>query len=357
MLERFATILFPSVLYVQLFFRIHLLQMAINPTFRQLEVFLAVARTLSFSKASRLIHLSQPGLSSAVRKLEDAIGARLFDRNTRNVILTPAGAELLAVADDILNDFDFALTRVRDYLGGKRGRIAIAASPSLAAGFLPEVIATFQKTYPGIALQLYDTLSERCIDMVRSGKVDLALTPEKRTDPNLAHRDLFRDHLILFCRHDHPLAERRTVTWRELAPFSHISVRRSSSVRGLVDAAFAKVNASLRPAFEVEHAATAIGLVTSGIGIAVLPHSVIKQANLGPVVYRRVIEPEIHRDICAISLKSRSLAPAAEAFILTCIERQAMLRSTPGQRPPAKVRAGRANGVQADSKSVQGNID
>ncbi len=346
-----------SVLYVQLFFRIHLFQMAINPTFRQLEVFLAVARTLSFSKASRLIHLSQPGLSSAVRKLEDTIGARLFDRDTRNVILTPAGSELLAVADDILNDFDFALTRVRDYLGGKRGRIAIAASPSLAAGFLPGVIATFQQMYPGIALQLYDTLSERCIDMVRNGKVDIALTPEKRTDPNLAHRELFRDHLVLFCRSDHPLAKQRTVTWRQLASFSHISVRRSSSVRELVDAAFARVNATLRPAFEVEHAATAIGLVTSGLAIAVLPHSVIKQANLGPVVYRRITEPEIHRDICAISLKSRSLAPAAEAFILTCIERQKSLRPTAKQPPSANVKGKRGSTHRVVLKPVPGHDD
>ncbi|MGP1679519.1 MAG: LysR family transcriptional regulator, partial [Burkholderiales bacterium] len=291
------------------------------------EVFLAVARTLSFSKAGQLIHLSQPGLSSAVRKLEDTIGARLFDRDTRNVILTPAGAELLAVADELLNDFDFGLARVRDYLGGKRGRVAIAASPSLAAGFVPDIIAIFQRTYPGIALQLHDALSERCVDMVRNGKVDIALTPEKRTDPSLAHRELFRDRFVLFCRSDHPLAKRRSVTWRQLVSFSHIAVNRSSSVRELVDAAYARANATLRPAFEVEHASTVIGLITSGLGVAVLPHSVIKQANLGSVVYRRITQPEIHRNICIISLKSRTLAPAAEAFIRTCIEHQAALRT------------------------------
>lgn len=301
--------------------------MAISPTLRQLEVFLAVAHTLSFSKASQLVHLSQPGLSSAVRKLEDAIGTRLFDRDTRNVILTPAGAELLAVADDLLNDFDFALTRVRDYLGGKRGRIAIAAAPSVAAGFLPEVIATFQRMYPGIALQLHDIFSELCIDMLRNGKVDLALAPEKRVDPTLSHRDLFRDHLVLFCRSDHPLAKRRTVTWRQLASFSRISVRGPSSVRHLVDAAYARANATLHPAFEVERVSTAIGLITSGLAVTVLPHLMIKQVNLGPVVYRRITGPEIHRDICAITLKSRSLAPAAEAFIRTCIEYQAKLRA------------------------------
>lgn len=303
--------------------------MAINLTLRQLEAFLAVARTLSFSKASRLIHLSQPGLSSAVRKLEDAIGTRLFDRDTRNVTLTPAGAELLSVADDLLNDFDFALDRVRDYLGGKRGRIAIAAAPSVAAGFLPEVIAKFQRLYPGIALQVHDTFSERCIEMLRNGKVDLALGPEKRIDPTLLHRDLFRDHLVLFCRSDHPLAKRRTVTWRQVASCDCISIRGPSSMRVLVDAAFARTSAKLRPAFEVEFVSSAIGLVTSGLAVVVLPHLMIKQVNLTSVVCRRITGPEIHRDICAITLKSRSLAPAGEAFIQVCIDHQASRQATP----------------------------
>ena len=107
-------------------------------------MFLAVAHTLSFSKAGELVHLAQPGPSGAVRKLEDAIGARLFDGNTRNVVLTPAGIELLTVADVLLKDFDFALERVRDYLGGKRGRITIAASPSLSASFVPGASADEQ---------------------------------------------------------------------------------------------------------------------------------------------------------------------------------------------------------------------
>lgn len=301
--------------------------MAINPTLRQLEVFLAVAHTLSFSKASELVHLSQPGLSGAVRKLEDAIGARLFDRNTRNVVLTPAGIELLAVAEGLLKDFDFALERVRDYLGGKRGRITIAASPSLSAGFLPGAIAMFQRTHPSIEVQLHDMFSELCIDMVRSGKADLALTPEKRVDPSLSHRELFRDRLVLLCKSDHPLAQRRTVTWRQLVPYKYISFKPTSSVRHLVDAAYVRANAPLHPAFEVEHLGTAIGLIANGLAVVVIPHSMTAQINLGPVVYRRITGPEIHRDICVITLKSRSLAPAAEVFIRTCVEHQEYLRA------------------------------
>jgi LysR family transcriptional regulator, carnitine catabolism transcriptional activator len=308
-----------------------------SPTLRQLEAFLAVARTLSFSKASEVVHLSQPGLSGAVRKLEDTVGARLFDRNTRNVVLTPAGTELLSMAEHLLTDLDFALERMRDYLGGKRGRVAVAAVPSIAAGFVPDVIAKFERAYPGITLQLHDALSEHCLEMLRSGRVDVALTPEKRGDPTLAHQQLFRDHLVLFCRADHPLAKQRTVTWTQIAPLKHIATRRTSSVRDAVDGAFAKVKQQVRPAFEVEHASTAIGLVASGLAVAVLPHSVIRQASLGPVVHRRITEPEIHRNICIVTLKSRSLPPAAEAFIQSCFEHQKTVKgaSTLARKAPA----------------------
>jgi DNA-binding transcriptional LysR family regulator len=307
--------------------------MTINITLRQLEVFIAVARTLSFSEAGKTIHLSQPALSAAVHKLEESVGARLFDRNTRNVALTPVGSELLGVADELLRHFESELASVRDYLGGKRGRLAVAASPSLASGFLPEVVASFQRSYPGVGLHLHDALSDLAIDLVRSGKVDLALAPEKRDDPALTHRTLFHDHLVLLCGADHPLAKQRTASWRQLVPFSHIAFRRTSSVRQLVDAAYTREKSTLRPAFEVEHLDTMVGFVANGLGVGVLPYSLIKRVKLGPVIYRRITAPEIHREICLVTAKSRSLSPAAEAFIQTCVRHSEQRRTTSNDRP------------------------
>lgn len=294
--------------------------MTINVTLRQLEVFIAVARALSFSEAAKAIPLSQPALSAAIHKLEEAIGARLFDRDTRNVALTPVGSELLTVAEDLLQHFDAELASVRDYLSGRRGRVAVAASPSLASGFLPEVVASFQRAYPGVGLQLQDAFSDLAIDMVRSGKVDLALAPEKREDPALTHLTLFHDRLVLLCRTDHPLAKQRTVSWRQLVAFSHVAFRRTSSVRQLVEAAYTRENSTLRPVFEVEHLDTMVGFVANGLGVGVLPYSLMRRVKLGPVVYRRVTAPEIHREICLVTQKSRSLSPAAEAFSQTCIK-------------------------------------
>ncbi len=101
------------------------------------------------------------------------------------------------------------------------------------------------------------------------------------------------------------------------------------------------MNPALRPAFEVEYVSSAFGLITSGLGVAVLPQSMVDQVNQGRVVYRQITAPEIHRDICAITLKSHSLAPAAEASIRTCVEHQAKLRATAAGRDPANGPSGR----------------
>src|SRR5262249_50305812 len=154
-----------------------------------------------------------------IRKLEDIVGAQLFDRTTRKVALSPVGAELLDVTVNLFQDFESALAHLRDYVEGKRGRLTIAAAPSLAAVFLPEIIASFERDNARITIQVHDALAEAAIELVRTGKADLAIAPERFEDKELTHRELFRDDLVLLCRVDHPLARRRVVKWRELQSF------------------------------------------------------------------------------------------------------------------------------------------
>jgi LysR family transcriptional regulator, carnitine catabolism transcriptional activator len=293
--------------------------MSINVTLRQLEAFLAVARTLNFSAAAAQVHLSQPALSAAIKKLEDTVGAKLFDRDTRNVALTPVGKEMLGVADRLLTDFDGAFEGVLAFLGGKRGRLAVACAPSVAAGFLPEVVAAFQRSHPDVALQVSDRVSDECLALLRDGKVDLALVPKEKDDPEFEYRELFRDQMVLVCRADHALAARKTVTWRSLLPYSHIAFRPSGAVRHLVEAAFAGLNAKLRPVFEVDQVGTMVGFTANGLGVCVLPYSLVQQLRLEPLVFRRILSPELRRSICLTTLKSRTPSPAAEAFSRACI--------------------------------------
>ncbi len=316
--------------------------MSIKLTLRQLEAFLAVAKTLNFSQAATQVHLSQPALSATIRKLEDAIGGRLFDRNTRNVALTPVGTEVVAIADRLLGDFDAAFAGVRSFLEGKRGRVSVAASPSLAADFVPEVVAAFQRTHPLVELQVHDALSDDAIALVRARKADLALAPETAIDPDLAQRQLFRDHLVLVCRRDHPLANGPAVTWKALLPFGLVTMKSTSSIRHLVEQTYVQHGVALRPAFEVEYATTLISFVARGLGIGILPFSLVPLLESSQLTHRRIGKPEIYRTLCVVNLKSRTPSPAADAFIQACIQQSALRRK-------ANRQAGTPRDPQGDS--------
>jgi len=286
---------------------------------RQMEVFRAVATTLSFSMAARQVHLSQPALSAAIRKLEHQLDASLFDRSTRHVTLTPVGSELLSAVESVFGNIEAAMGGVADFVAGRRGRLSVAATPSLAAAFLPEVVAAFETRHPGIGLQLHDVLSDHAIAMVREGRADLALAPRSPADEGLAQRALFKDSLMLLCRSDHPLAAARSTTWRTVLPHRLIGLKGNSSVRQLIEAAYIEQGSTLRPAFEVENASTLIGFVANGLGVGVLPLSLLPLVRVGQVTYRRITKPELHRTVCVITARGRALSPSAQAFVELCL--------------------------------------
>ncbi|UHL65255.1 LysR family transcriptional regulator [Paralcaligenes sp. KSB-10] len=305
-------------LSVQFIYVINLFVMKINITFRQLEAFVALARTLNFSEAAKNVYLSQPALSAAIRKLEERVDAVLFDRTTRTVILTPIGAELLVVVSRMLDDFDSSLSSISDLVSGKRGSLAISAAPSLAATFLPEVLNAFQQKYPEIALRVHDALSEVSIELLKAGTVELALAPAKFLDEDLVHRELFLDRLVLVCPPDHDLAKYKKVTWTKLQPYRLVSLRSTSNVRILMEAEYLQHGKKFQPSFEVEQTSTLIGFILNKLGVGILPASLIPLVNSGNLATVDLVSPEIHRSICVVRLKARSPSPAAQTFMELC---------------------------------------
>jgi LysR family carnitine catabolism transcriptional activator len=315
--------------------------MQIKVTLHQLESFAAVARTLSFSAAAAQVHLSQPALSAAIRKLEETLGARLFDRDTRNVALTPAGLELRTVAERLLADTDDAFAGLHAFIAGKRGRLAIAASPSLAADLVPRVLAAFQRQYPLVAVQVQDALTDDAIALVRSGKADLAFAAEtgSGTETDLERTPLLNDRLVLLCAADHPLAGRRTVRWRDVLPYPIVAQKGTSSVRQRIEAVYARHGASLRPAFEVEYATTLISFVAHGLGVCILPESLAPGPGAERIEVRRIVAPEILRALCVYRRGSHTPSPAAAAFVEMCVAHASRASATRTRRPPATARA------------------
>jgi DNA-binding transcriptional LysR family regulator len=162
----------------------------LNVSTRQLKAFVALSELKNFTRAARQCHLSQSAFSTLIRTLETALGLRLFDRDTRKVELTAEGRLFRDGASRLLGDFRDALLDLGEHAARRRGRVAIRVA-SLAAGWLPSVLADFRAEHPGIELDVADALSEGCVERVRSGRADFALAAVAQA-PRVADRSVLQ---------------------------------------------------------------------------------------------------------------------------------------------------------------------
>lgn len=282
---------------------------------RQLRAFLALADLRHFTRAAEACHLSQPAFSTLVRALEESVGTRLFDRNTRSVQLTPEGRLFEPSARRLLADMGRALGDLGDHVERRKGRVHVAALPSLAAGWLPALFAEFHQTWPGIELVLSDQLSDACIDLVRGGQADFALASGGTRVADAAElrmRVLCTDRFHLVCRADHPLASEPRLTLRKLAPWPFIHMTRNSSVRQALEAALHPL--AMNTVLEVEQLATVMGMVEAGLGISVVPTLTLYQFRRETIATRPLPMPQLQRRIYLVQRREGSLSAAALAL-------------------------------------------
>ena len=307
---------------------------------RDLRAFLAVARTLSFSQGAQQVHLSQSALSSLISRLEQSMGARLFDRTTRSVALTTAGAVFASHADQVLSDLEQAATAVRDVAMVRKGSVAIAALPSLAARIIPALFRAFNEQHPEIKLTLIDTLSEAAFDLVRDGRVDFALTAANPAHADLDYVPLTTDVFVLLVADDHPLGREKTsVSFVDSLAWPHISMPRPTSVRQYVDAAALRSGIQFHPSYEVSHLATIGAMVVAHLGVAALPAMAADVISGSGIVCRPLVNPVIHRSIGLIRRREGALSPAAQAMLT--LLRQEICSAAGSSEKSKRLRSGR----------------
>jgi LysR family transcriptional regulator, carnitine catabolism transcriptional activator len=291
-----------------------------NLSSRDLRAVIALIEERNFTRAAERVHLSQSAFSALIQGVEQSLGARLFERNTRNVVLTPEGRLFEDSARRVLADFDGMVANFRDHAERRRGRVTVAALPSLAAGWLPGVFAEYRSLYPGVELALLDSLSEQCLAFVRAGQADFALATAGDKDADLATEALCSDAFHLVCRKDHPLARQKEIRLRDLAshPFVHLS--RNSSVRQHLEAAFHPT--PMQTVLEVEHLATVTGMVAAGIGITVVPALTLFHFDRPDLAVRPLDLKGLTRRILLVRRKSEALSVAAQTLHDLMIERR-----------------------------------
>ena len=287
----------------------------INLTLHQLKVFMVVAQHGGFTSAAEELLASQPGLTSAVRQLEEELQVRLFNRTTRRVELTSAGQELLPVAERIFAELDLTVQSLRDLGNVRRGLVVVAALPSLSATLMPQALALFRTQYPDVRVQLRDGIASEIVEMVRAGHADFAVGALGGADHALKLTVVIKDRMYLVCRAGHPLSSLGEVPWRALIDYPFVAMTAGSSVRYITDSAFAEIGVVKAPAQEVSLLTTMFGLAKAGLAVTAMPAAVMRAFDVEGVVKLPLVDPVVERELGFIVRRGHLLSPAAEALM------------------------------------------
>ena len=275
---------------------------------RHIRAFLALARAGSFTRAAAELHVSQPTLTVQIQQLETAVGVKLFDRNKRHVALTQAGRDLLVPLERLLIDVEAIATNTTELLAHRRGLVTVAALPSVAAGLLPRAIRKLSESFPGITVRVFDGVASTVAAMVKAGQVDFGISSQTYGDRELTSQVLSMDRLCAVVATDHALAKKRSMGLHELAKHPLILMLKDSSSRQIVDLAFNREGLVSNVAYETTYGTTVAGLAQAGLGVGILPESMVGHIRLHQL---RIRGQSLTRRISVIMRAGRSLSPTA----------------------------------------------
>jgi DNA-binding transcriptional LysR family regulator len=281
----------------------------------QLEVFLAVAREGGFSRAADKLYRTQSAVSQAVRKLEGEIGEPLFDRSSRDGLLTDAGRVLQEYAERLLNVRENAREALAELRELQKGKLVIGAN-EFTALYLLRVLAEFGRLHPAIRIMVQRSLGSRIPDDVLRHNCEFGVLTYDPEDPELASVVVYSDELILVVPPQHPLARESRVSIPQLGAESFVAHIVSSPYREKVLQAFKKHKTPLHMGVELPTLQAIKRFVAMGSGVAFLPEiSVEDEIARGELVRIPVQELNVHRQLRLIYRKSAAPSHAGRAFL------------------------------------------
>jgi DNA-binding transcriptional LysR family regulator len=286
-------------------------------TARQLHAVLAVAEYNSFIAAAAFLKTSQPALTRTIKRVEDVLGVRLFDRSTRRVAITAAGKEFAAVAERMLNDLRISVGSMREIGAEQRGRIVVSSIMSVANGLFPAIVAKYRAARPGVEIVLREGVHGTVLEDVRSGAADLGATYVDEVPDVVAAKRVSREVFEVILPRGHPLikrSRRSSVALAELVSFPLVSLPYESRTRRIIDGAASAAGLTLQHAATVTQFATMMSFVRAGVGIAIVPSGAVAGLHGKDLAVLALSKPRLSRDVGLIWLRDRELTPAARGF-------------------------------------------
>lgn len=286
-------------------------------TFRQIEVFLAVARAKSFSRASERIRSSQPTLSEHVGELERELGKKLFFRHGREVALTEAGRVFEEYAARVVAAVEGARQAIAELDGLRHGSLLIGASTTPGLYVLPGIVAAFQKRYPGIDLKLRIANSQVIEQQVKERELDLGVVGGHAVGAGeecLAAGLL--DELVVVVPPGHAWANRRHIEPGQLTDQPLLMREEGSATRRVAERALQQAGVKFRTVMELDHTEAIKQAVMAGLGVALVStYAVRGELETGRLRAVRLHGIRIQRHFHVIHHDARRLTASARAFI------------------------------------------
>jgi DNA-binding transcriptional LysR family regulator len=289
-----------------------------------LQAFVAIAEQGGFQKAADTLHITQTALSRRLQNLEAMLEVKLVERTTRTVALTRLGSDFIPQARRMLSELANALTEIQKTGKAHRGDVAIACVPTVGVQYLPRIIQDYSARYPENRIRILDHASSGVGEAVLRREAEFGINIGGPHPPELMSVPLLQDRFALICRDDHPLAKRRSLSWKQLAAHPLIFAGEVSGNRPLLDAALGTRIVTLESHYEVQHSSTAVGLVAAGVAAAVVPTLAIQKGAYPRIKVIALTDPVVSRTLALVSRQGSHLSPAAQALYET-VENHAKL--------------------------------
>lgn len=275
---------------------------------RRLQVFHAVARFLSFTKAAETLHLTQPAVTFQIRQLEEHFHTRLFDRIHNKITLTEVGIIVYHYTNRIFDLYSEMEHAVREIIGDDSGAFTIGASTTIAEYMLPSLLGDFKETYPEVTIHLKVSNTDGIVSMVENNSIDLGMVESPVGNKNLIVEPCRDDHLVVIVPPHHVLATRQQLNFYEILEFPFICREEGSGTREVINEYMNNLEncaAGLRVAMELGSPEAVKGAVEAGMGVSVLSRATIqKELRLGTLV-GIPLDPPLRRPFSFVHQKQK----------------------------------------------------